>query len=244
MKRVLMAVFAAVLAPVFASAQEGSGVQGRWSVTFSGGAALPAGGEFHEGGRGTVLGLPTTVDAKKTTDVFDPGVGWRGGVGYGLSRRAEIFGDFAWKRAEASELSVGRVADFDLRAAFGDYTSYGLDGGVRVHMRPDSTVNPYIAGVAGFRRIEAIPGTFRVPAANVTLPDVPFFAESTVPVVGGDAGVLFAISQRVSLGVEAGVRYHGDLTENEGLAGTGLENLNDAGDRWSVPMSGVVRFGF
>jgi hypothetical protein len=63
-------------------------------------------------------------------------------------------------------------------------------------------------------------------------------------VFGGDLGVLFAVSPRLSLGIEGGIRYHTDLSGIEGLAGTGLENLNDAGDRWSVPISGVIRFGF
>jgi hypothetical protein len=184
------------------------------------------------------------VDAKKTGDVFDPGIGWRVGVGYGVSRKVELFGDFAWKRADASELSVGNVASLDLRAAFGDYTSYGMDGGMRYHFVPGARVAPYLSALAGFRRVEAIPGTFSVPAASVTLRDTPFFDDSTVPVFGGDVGVLFALSPRISLGVETGVRYHTDLSGVEGLAGTGLENLNDAGDRWSVPISGVIRFGF
>jgi hypothetical protein len=191
-----------------------------------------------------VLGLPTSVDAKKNGDVFDPGVGWRAGAGYGVSRRVEIFGDFAWKRADASELSVGNVATLDLRAAFGDYTSYGLDAGMRYHFAPDARIGPYLAALAGFRRVEAIAGTFSVPAAGVVLRDTPFFNDSTVPVFGGDAGVLIAVSSRVRVGIEGGVRYHTDLAQLEGLAGTGLENLNDAGSRWSVPISGVVRFGF
>jgi hypothetical protein len=240
-----MYVLAAALltAPGAASAQE-EGVRGRWSVTLSGGTAVPTGGEFHEGGRGTVLGLPTIVDAKNNDDIFDPGVDWRAGVGYGVSRSVEIFGEFAWKRADASELSVGNVASLDLRAAFGDYTSYGVDAGMRFHFAPDARVAPYLSGVAGFRRVEAIPGTFSVPAAGVTLLDTPFFDDSVVPVFGGGAGVLFAATPRISFGLEAGLRYHTDLTDIEGLAGTGLENLNDAGSRWSVPVSGVVRFGF
>jgi hypothetical protein len=229
--------------PAAAWAQD-EGVQGRWSVAFTGGAALPAGGEFHEGGRGTVLGLPTSVDEKETGDVFDPGGGWRAGVGYGVARNIELFADFAWMRAKASELSVGTVASLDLRAAFGDYTSYGMDGGMRYHFVPGARVAPYVSALAGFRRVKAISGTFSVPAAGVTLPDTPFFDDSIVPVFGGDAGVLFAVSPRVGLGVEAGVRYHTDLSDIEGLAGTGLENLNDAGSRWSVPISGVVRFLF
>jgi hypothetical protein len=244
MKTSVLFVVLLVAAPTAVMAQEEEGVQGRWSLTFTGGAAVPTGGEFHEGGRGTVLGLPTSVDAQKTDDIFDPGIGWRFGAGYGVSRNVELFGDFAWKRAEASELSVGNVASLDLRAAFGDYTSFGVDGGMRYHFVPGATVAPYVSVLAGVRRVEAIPGTFSVPAAGVTLRDTPFFDDSIVPVFGGDVGVLFGVSPRVSLGVEAGLRYHTDLKEIEGLAGTGLENLNDAGSGWSVPISGVVRFGF
>ena len=240
--RVLLAVML-LAAPAAAAAQE-EGLQGRWSVVFTGGAALPTGGEFHEGGQGTVLGLPTSVNAKKTGDIFDPGIGWRAGVGYGVSRNVEVFGDFAWKHAEASELSVGTVASLDLRAAFGDYTSYGIDAGMRYHFTPGARFAPYMSALAGFRRVDAIPGTFSVPAAGVTLSNTPFFDDSTVPVFGGDAGILVGVSPRLSVGVEAGIRYHTDLSQIEGLAGTGLENLNDAGDRWSVPISAVVRFGF
>lgn len=238
-----MLVAALLSAPAAALGQD-EGVRGQWSATFSGGAAIPSGGEFHEGGRGTVLGLATTVDAKQNTDIFDPGFGWRGGVAYGVARRVEVFTDFAWKRSRSAEQSVGNVASLDLRASFGDYTSYGMDAGMRYHLALDSRVTPYVSALAGFRRVEAIPGTFSVPAAGVTLSDTPFFDDSTVPVFGGDLGMLFAISPRVRLGVEGGLRYHTDLQQLEGLAGTGLENLNDGGSRWSVPISGVVRFAF
>ena len=83
-----------------------------------------------------------------------------------------------------------------------------------------------------------------MPAAGVVLSEVPFFDDSVVHVVGGDVGLLFAVSPKVRLGVEAGLRYHSNLSGIEGLAGTGLENLNDAGDRWSVPVSAVFRIGF
>jgi hypothetical protein len=243
MKATYVLTAALLTAPSAAAAQEES-VKGSWSVTLSGGAVVPTGGEFHEGGRGTVLGLPTSVDAKTNGDIYDPGLGWRAGVGYGVSRNVEIFGDFAWLRADAAELSVGNVATLDLRAAFADYTSYGLDGGMRFHFAPGARVAPYASARAGFRRVDAIPATFSVPAANVTLTDTPFFDDSTVPVFGGDVGVLFAVSPRFSVGVEGGVRYHTDLSDIEGLSGTGLENLNDAGSGWSLPISGVVRFGF
>ena len=243
MKTTYMMITALLSLPAAAVAQD-DGIRGQWSLSVTGGASVLAGGEFHEGGAGSVLGLPTSVGARTNGDVFDPAVGWRAGVGYGLSSNTEIFGAFAWNRASGSEISVGTVAAFDLRASFGDYTSYGVDAGVRYHFAPGARFNPYVAGLAGFRQVDAIPGTFSVPAANVTLANTPFFDDSTVPVFGGDAGVLFAVSPRVSLGVEAGLRYHTDLSQIEGLAGTGLENLNDAGSGWSVPITAVLRFGF
>jgi hypothetical protein len=203
MKMMSMVVVTLLAGPAAAFAQE-EGVRGTWSATFSGGASLPAGGEFHEGGSGTVLGLATSVDAKTNGDVFDPGIGWRAGVGYGVARRVELFADFSWTRTSASELSVGNVASLDLRAAFGDYTSYGMDGGMRYHFAPGANVNPYVTALAGFRRVEEIPATLSVPAAGVTLRDTPFFDNSIVPVFGGGVGVLFAVSPRLSSASRAG----------------------------------------
>jgi hypothetical protein len=244
MLRIIPIVMVMLMAASGSALAQGDGLQGRWNVTFAGGASVPTGGSFHDGGFGSVLGLPTSVDEKSYNDVYDAGFGWSAMVGYGVSRNVELFGGFAWTRAEAQELSVGNVAGLDLRAAFEDYTSYGLDGGVRVHFAPGATVNPYAAGVLGFRRIESIPATFSVPAAGVTLADTPFYDASTVMVLGADFGVLFSVSDRVYLGVESGLRYHTGLSDIEGLAGTGLENLNDVGRRWSVPVSAVVRVGF
>jgi hypothetical protein len=238
---VATAMAVALAAPV---AAQQDGVQGQWSMTVSGGALVPAGGEFHQGGQGLVLGLPTSVQSRGTADIYDTGYGWRGGLGYGVSRSVELFGEFTWGRAGASELSVGNVAGLDLLAQFEDYTSYGMEGGMRLHFAPGSNVQPYMTAVAGFKRISRIPGTFSVPAAGVTLSDTPFYDSSVVPVVGAGFGLLFDVSPRVALGVDGGIRYHTKLAELDGLAGTGLENLNDAGSRWSVPISAVMRVRF
>ena len=48
----------------------------------------------------------------------------------------------------------------------------------------------------------------------------------------------------VRLGVEAGLRRTGDLSRLEGLAGTGLENLNDSSSRSTLPIIGTVTFKF
>jgi hypothetical protein len=46
--------------------------------------------------------------------------------------------------------------------------------------------------------------------------------------------------------VQAGVDFpwHGDATDNDGLAGTGLEGINDETRRWSLPVTGGVTVRF
>lgn len=89
-----------------------------------------------------------------------------------------------------------------------------------------------------------MPATFSVPAAGVVLADTPFYDDSTVPTFGGGFGVQFAVAPRVRLGVETGLRWTGDLSGIEGLAGTGLENLNDSSSRWTLPVLGTISVRF
>jgi hypothetical protein len=245
MRNILLAsaLASVFVAPAPALAQS-DGLRGSWTVTVRGGSALPLSGDVHNGGSGSVLGLPTTVGARSYDDIYDAGFGMRAGLGYGVARNVELFGDFTYGRAAAKDLSVGEVAGLDLRARFARYSSRGVEGGVRMHFAPDAPVNPYLAFVGGVKWIEAIPATFTVPDAGVVLPDTPFYDKSTVPTVGGDLGFAFGVAPRVALGVEAGLRYHTKLQRLNGLAGTGLENLNDAGNRWSFPVAGVLRVRF
>jgi hypothetical protein len=239
----MLGLIALLASPAGAAAQD-DGLKGQWSFTFSAGAGIPAGGNVHDGGTGTVLGLPTTVESRSYSDVYDPGFRWNADLGYGVSRTIEVFGRFEWKRAESDELSVGNVAGLDLRGKFATYTSYAFDGGIRWIADVGSAAKPYFALVGGVAVVDAIPSTFSVPAAGVVLTDTPFYDDSIVPTVGGDVGVLFSVSPTIGIGAEVGLRYHAALSDVEGLAGTGLENINDVGDRWSVPISGVVRFRF
>ena len=215
-----------------------------WAVTFSAGTAPSAGGTYHEGGAGTVLALPTDVQERKWSDIYDGGFTMRAGIGYTLGSGIEMTGSYVFTRQGSEELSVGTVAGLDLRSQFADYRDWGLEGGLRWHFSPEAAIAPYVGVAAGFRRIDVMPATFSVPAAGVVLADTPFYDNSTVPVIGGDFGVRFAIAPRVLLGVEAGLRWTGDLAEVEGLAGTGLENLNDSSSRWTLPVLGTLTVRF
>jgi hypothetical protein len=235
---------AVVLAATVSAAAAQGGPDARWSVSFGAGTAPTINGVYHEGGTGTVLGLGTQVEERDWKDIYNSGFTMRIDVGYSVTPPLEVFGSFRYLRQDAEELSVGNVAGLDLRASFSDYRDWGLEGGVRWHFAPESGVNPYVAAAVGIRRVDAMPATFRVPAAGVVLPDTPFYDDSVVPTFGGDVGVQFAVAPRVRLGVEAGLRWTGGLSDLEGLAGTGLENLNDSSSRWTLPVLGTVSFRF
>lgn len=247
MKRMVFGIVAAalLLSPLAAQAQDDS-VKGKFSVTLRGGLETTVNGDLHEGGRGTVLGLATSVDAKTFNDVYG-GFGMLrvgGGVGFGLTDNLEVIGNVSYARGSADVLQVGTVGGLVLNAEFEDYEDLTVEGGLRLHVPTTGPLDPYVNVVAGVRRVSAIPATFTVPAASVTLADTPFYDDSTVPVFGGDVGVAFKLSPNVSLGGEVGLRWQGALTDIEGLRGTGLENLNDVGQRWSVPVSAVLSFRF
>jgi hypothetical protein len=164
------------------------------SVSFSAGTAPSVSGIYHEGGSGTVLNLPTDVQERDYSDIYNGGFAMKLGLGYAFSPKAELIGSFTYARADAEELSVGNVAGLDLRSQFSEYRDWGLEGGIRWHFAPEAAVNPYIAAVVGARWIDAMPATFTVPAAGVVLSDVPFYDDSVAPTFGGDFGLQFKLA--------------------------------------------------
>jgi hypothetical protein len=241
-RQTLFAV-AAVAALVPASARP-EGLEGRWSVSLQGGTDLELSGNVHGGGSGTVLGLPTSVEARSYGDVYDPGFRGQLAVGYGVGRAGEVFLRGSYYKMKSGTLQVGTVAGLALNADFAEYKEWGGELGYRYYFRADKPFKPYVAAVGGLRLVSELPATFSVPAAGVVLSDVPFYDSSTVGVFGADLGFSFDLSENVALGFETGPRYQTGLSDLEGLAGTGLEPINDTGSRWSMPFLATVTFRF
>ncbi len=218
---------------------------GRWSVSFDAGVQLALAGDAHTGGSGRVLNLPASVSAKSYGDVFGQGFYWAAGLGYGVGERGEIRVQGAYTANPAEQLQVGTVANFPLLADFEDYKAFAMDFGYRQYLSArDRRVRPFFGGGAGFTRVDRIRGTFSVPAAGATLPNVGFYDASTVPSFNANGGVQFAVSSRLLFQGLADFRWHGDLNDQDGLAGTGLEGLNDEGRRWTLPVTGGVTVRF
>ena len=240
-RKMMLAAAVAAIVPVAASAE---GIEGRWSVSLQGGTDIELSGNVHEAGSGTVLALPTNVDAKSFSDVYDPSFRAQASIGYGIGPKSEVFVRGSYYKVSSETLQVGTVAGLVLNADFADYKEWGAELGYRYYFKADQPFKPYLGIAAGLRFVSELPSTFSVPAANVVLSDVPFYDSSTVGVFGGDLGFGYDVSPSVALGIEAGFRYQTSPSRLNGLAGTGLEPINDTGSRWSLPVLATVTFRF
>lgn len=229
-----------VATPVLAQAPERP-----WSVSFDLGMERAVAGDLHGGGTGTVLGLPTQVGARSYDDIYGIGVQWSAGLGYAVSSSGEVRATFSWARGTADRLTVGSVAGLDLFGLFDEDRSMGVEVGYRQYLGgADARIRPYLGVFGGVSRVEAITAEFTVPAAGVTLSNVDMFERSTVPVFGGSAGLQARLSDRLSFQVGADLRWRDNLKAKDGLAGTGLEPINDESRRWSLPVSAGLTLRF
>ena len=148
------------MTPGLAMAQ--SAPEQRWSITFGAGTAPTLSGIYHEGGSGKVLNLPTTVEERNWSDIYNSGFAMKLGLGYAVTPQFEVTGSYFYTSQDPEELSVGTVAGLDLRSVFGDYRDWGIEGGMRWHFAPAAKVSPFIGAAVGIRRVDAMPATFSV----------------------------------------------------------------------------------
>lgn len=214
-----------------------------WSVSFDVGTQVALSGDVHGGGSGTVLGLPTQVQARSYGDVYGNGFYWAAGLGYRVGEAGEIRVQGSYTTNPAGRLQVGTVAGLPLFALFDDYKAFGMDFGYRQYFGTAS-VRPYVGAGGGFVRVGKIQSEFSVPAASVVLSNLDMYDSSVVPSVGGGGGVQINLSDRFA--VQGGVefRWQGDAADLDGLAGTGLESINDESRRWSMPITGGITVRF
>ncbi len=214
-----------------------------WSLSFDLGTQVALSGDVHGGGSGTVLGLPTQVEARSYGDVYGNGFYWAAGLGYRVGEAGEIRVQGNYTANPADRLQVGTVAGLPLFALFDDYKAFGMDFGYRQYFGT-AMARPFVGAGGGFVRVDTIQSEFSVPAAGVVLSNVNMYDTSVVPSVGVGGGVQINLSDRFA--VQGGVefKWQGDATDLDGLAGTGLESINDESRRWAMPITGGVTVRF
>ena len=214
-----------------------------WSVSFDAGTQVAVSGNVHAGGAGSVLGLPTQVQERSYRDIYGNGFYWATSLGYRVGEAGEIRVQGNYTDTPADRLQVGTVAGLPLFALFDDYKAFGMDFGYRQYFGA-AMARPYVGASGGFVRVDKIQSEFSVPAAGVVLSNVNMYDTSVVPGIGVGAGVQINVSER--LAVQGGVefKWQGDAGDLDGLAGTGLESINDESRRWSMPITGGISIRF
>lgn len=232
-------VSASMLGATTVSAQ----TAGPWSLSFDLGADVPVSGDVHSGGMGTVLALPTVVEARSYSDIYGPGFYWAAGLGYRVGMNGEVRVQGAFTTNSAENLQVGTVAGLPLFGLWDDYKAFTMDVGYRQYFGT-ARARPFVGGSVGFARLASVQTEFTVPAAGVVISDVDFFDDSTVPVFGVGAGLQMALSGRVAFQVGFELKHYGSYADLDGLAGTGLESINDDSSRWAMPVTAGLSVRF
>ena len=243
MKRITSVSLPVAAMVVALSAGEVRAQSGPLSVSFDLGTQVALTGDVHAGGSGTVLGLPTQVEARSYGDVYGSGFNWAAGFAYRVGQAGEIRVQGGYTDNPAERLQVGTVAGLPLFALFDDYKAFSMDFGYRQYFGA-AKARPYIGAGGGFVRVGEIQSEFSVPAAGVVLPDVNMYDASVVPSVSVGGGMQISLSERLAFQGGVEFRWQGDATDLDGLAGTGLESINDESRQWSMPITGGITVRF
>jgi len=243
MKRVMSVSLPVAALVVALSAGDARAQSNPWSVSFDLGTQIALSGDVHGGGSGTVLNLPTQVQARSYGDIYGNGFYWAAGLGYRVGEAGEIRVQGSYTSNPADRLQVGTVANLPLFALFEDYKAFGMDFGFRQYFGT-ATARPYVGAGGGFVRVDKIQSEFSVPAAGVVLSNVNMYDTSVVPSFGAGGGVQINLSDRFAVQGGLEFRWQGDAKDLDGLAGTGLESINDESRRWSMPITGGITVRF
>jgi hypothetical protein len=232
-----------VVLSVGAIARAADSREGRWAVSVQGGTDVEMSGHPLLASEGAIAGLPVTAQ----------GLSWRGAYGsafrgaaslsYGVASRVEVFGRGGRYAMEGASAPIGSASGLQMTAQLGRYEEWTAEAGARYFVTGGSRWQPYVALTAGARFLSAVPVTLAVPDARLEARDLPLFDKSTVAVFGLDGGVARRLSGRLAVGLEIGLRYQtAPAGLDSGLAGSGLEVMNDGGSRWSLPVSLRIAF--
>jgi hypothetical protein len=241
-KRLLAAIVLLVIVRV-ASAQA-QGLEGIRSVTLFVGTGVSLSGNAINEGVGTIDGKPGVLVEQAMSNHFSDALRLRFTGGLGLDYNKEVFATFAYGKYNGTHRIVGSVSGYPLVARFSNPDAFDIEGGLRYYLRPEGPIRTYVAGAAGLRFLEATTVNFSVFEVGLSLDRLPYFERSTLLIVGGDAGASYDVSDTFALGVELGLRYQSKPGAEMLFADPRLLDVNDTGNRWSLPISvfGKARF--
>ena len=170
------------------------------------------------------------------------------GVSYALNPNRKLILNGYKSKFDGERQILGTQGASTLSGRFSDYESYGIEAGMRHYALPVraplvNSVRPYIEARAGIAKVDDINVTAvtrRAPNGAVTnTRGYQVYDGGWVPTAAGLVGVETPLFNRMTIGLESGLRYSGKLDAVDG----GFTNA-DGASKWSVPVSLRGRYRF
>jgi hypothetical protein len=244
-KRVIVALaMLAALGLAPAAQAQPSILDYRWSFDVGLGWDNSLSGNINSGASGKLNDQVVVVVPNSYSDVYGTGFHLRFGGGYLIDEISEVRATFTYQSLSADLTPMGDFGVSNLYGQYDKYKSFGLDVGFRRYFDMNPKVRPYLEGTFGLGFITEIDVVLSAPAANLTETATDFYDRTAAFALGGNAGVLWQVSDRVGAFGQIGLRWMSGLAEIDDLAGTGLETINDDSSRWTLPVVVGMRVRF
>jgi hypothetical protein len=233
----------AAVSPVQAQATAAP-VTSPWVAEFAIGWDNSISGNINSSGIGQINNQAVVITKNTYDDVYGTGLHLRFGGGYMLSEETEVRATFSFQSLDADLTPMGEIGPSRLYGQYADYQSFGLDVGLRRYYPVSPTVRAYGEGTVGLAFIDETDVVLVAPAANLSGNATDFYDKTAGFTLGANVGVLVQTTQRFGVFGQFGLRWVSGMSEIDGLAGTGLETINDNSSRWTFPFLMGVRARF
>ena len=240
---VLMAVFAALTLASAAQAQP-SVMDRRWSVDVGLGWDNGITGNINSGGIGKINDQAVVILPNPYDKVYGTGFQLRFGGGYLLDDSTEVRAIFTYQSLDANLTTMGDIGTSKLYAQYDPYRSFALDAGFRRYVDVAANARVYAEATLGIGFISETDVTLVAPTVNLAQHATDFYDRTAAFSFGGNIGLLLQTSERVGVYGQIGMRWVSGMSAVDGLAGTGLEVINDNSSRWTLPFIIGIRTRF
>ena len=215
-----------------------------WSVDVGLGLDNSISGNINSSGIGQINNQAVVVLKNSYENVYGTGLHFRFGGGYLIDEVSEVRVTFTFQSLDADLTPLGDIGTSRLYGQYADYQSFGMDVGFRRYADLTTKVRAYGEGTIGLAFIDETDVILVAPSANLSGNATDFYDKTSAFTLGGNAGVLVQVAEKVGVYGQIGLRYVSGMSSIDGLAGTGLETINDNSARWTMPFIAGVRVRF
>ena len=216
----------------------------RISIDFGMGWDNGVSGNINSSGVGRINNQTAVVLKNKYEDVYGTGLHLRFGGGYMLGARNEARVAITIQSLDADLVQLGEIGASTLYGQYADYQSVGLDFGLRHYSDLKPSLQSYAEASIGIAFIDETDVVLVAPQANLSGNATDFYDRTAAFSFAGNIGLLWQLAPKYGVFGQLGLRYVTGMSEVDGLAGTGLETINDKSGRWTLPFLFGVRARF